>query len=157
MKIDRIEPRYSYICSLAMWLSIDSWNIYQFYANITSTQDAEIVKNLCNSILANLFNIDIFFGLVCLILSIQIWRHKQTGLYFAFTYLVYTAITTFSLFILGDALIHYERQQRVWEGGTPMLQFIYVALLLVIGCLSVLGYISSQVILWAIKKIRDRR
>ena len=94
--------------------------------------------------------------MVCLILSIQIWKQKQTIIYFCYTYLIYTAITTFSLVILGDTLIHYEQQQGVWGGGTPMGQALYIGLLIVIGIISAFSYLSRQAVLWVIKKIRDR-
>lgn len=154
--LNRISIRYLYIFNLAIWLVIDSWYIYRFYANISSNRTPSLVSSECDSFLSHLFWIDLFFCSIGFILAAQILKQKQTGIYFVFTYVIYTGLTIFSLFKLGDTLIHYQQQQGVWDGGSPMGQFLYLVLILAIGIITSFTYVLTKTIAWVAAKLRDR-
>ncbi len=154
--LNRVAIRYFYIFNLAIWLVIDGWYIYKFYANISSNLAPRLVSGECDSILSYLFWIDLSFCLIGFIISAQILKLKQTGIYFVFTYVVYAGLTIFSLFKLGDTLIHYQQQQGVWAGGSPMGQFLYLVLILAVGIITSSTYILTKIISWVGAKLRDR-
>ncbi len=148
--------RYLYIFNLAIWLVVDIWQLDRFYTNIRSDRSPRLVSDLCSSILSNLFWSDLFFCSIGIILAAKILAQKQNILYFALTYVVYTGLTIFSLFGLGDSLIHYQQQQRVWDGGSPMGQFLYILAIVAIGIIVTAGYILNKIISWVMSKLRDR-
>jgi hypothetical protein len=143
-----IKSKYSYISFVIVWLAINTWFIYQFQYNIESDKSPNIVQDVCESISSYLFNINLFFVALGITLSAIFLYERKTGLYFVFTYLIHTALTIFNIFQLNDSLIHYTKQQGVWGGGSPMGDFLYVCLLLIIGLVGVVPYLLWQSWKW---------
>lgn len=50
------------------------------------------------------------------------------------------SFTIFNSFQLNDALINYTQRRGVWGGGSPMGDFLYVCLLLLVGLVVVAPY-----------------
>jgi hypothetical protein len=136
-----LKSKYSYVSLLTVWLIINAGFIYQFQSNIGSNKSPKIVQDACELILNYLFNINLFFAMAGITLAAILLRQGKTGIYFVFTYLVHTALTIFIAFQLSDSLIHYTQQQGVWGGGSPMGEFLYIFLLLIIGLVGVLPYL----------------
>jgi uncharacterized membrane protein len=150
-----IKLRYIYLFYLVTWLVIDSWNIYQFYADLSSSQDPNNIKSSCGSILNSLFLIDLIFGSIGLVISTIISQRKQTNIYFLFTYITYLLLTTLSMTNMPSDLIHYEQQHQVWGGGSPY-GIIYVFLVVAIGLGVLLINVMIKTIGWLIDRLRNR-
>lgn len=150
-----IKLRYIYLFYLITWLVIDSWSIYQFYADLSSSRSPELVKSSCGSILNSLFLIDLSFGSIGLVISAIISQRKQTNLYFLFTYITYLGLTTLSMTNMPSDLIHYEQQHDVWSGGSPY-GIVYVILVVAIGLGVLLINVMIKTIGWLIDRARNR-
>lgn len=151
-----IKSKYSYVSFLVVWLTINSGFIYQFQFNIGSNKSPAIVQDTCELILSYLFKINLFFALIGITLAGMLLSRKKTGIYFVFTYLVHTALTIFNSFQLNSSLIHYAQQKGIWGGGSPMGEFLYICLLLIIGLVGVVPYLLWQAFLWVRTKFSGR-
>jgi hypothetical protein len=143
-----IKSKHSYVFLLIIWLAISGWFIYQFKSNIESDKSPAIVEEICQSILSYLFHINLFFVAIGIGLSVIFLIEKKTSIYFVFTYLIHTILTVFNAFQLNDSLIRYTQQRGVWGGGSPMGDFLYILLLLMIGLVVVTPYLLWQLFLW---------
>jgi hypothetical protein len=150
------KSKYSYASFLIVWLTINAGFIYQFQSNIGSDKSPKVVQDICELILSYLFNINLFFALAGITLAAILLSQGKTGIYFVFTYLVHTALTIFNAFQLGDSLIHYSQQKGVWGGGSPMGDFLYIFLLLLIGLMGVLPYLLWQAFVWVRARFSKR-
>jgi D-alanyl-lipoteichoic acid acyltransferase DltB (MBOAT superfamily) len=150
-----IKLRYVYICYLVTWLVIDGWSIYQFYADLSSSQSSETIKSSCGSILSGLFLIDLIFGFIGLVISTIISQRKQTNIYFLFTYITYLGLTTLSMTSMPSDLIHYEQHHNVWSGGSPY-GIVYVILVVAIGLGVLFINGMSKLIMWLVSQARNR-
>jgi D-alanyl-lipoteichoic acid acyltransferase DltB (MBOAT superfamily) len=150
-----IKLRYTYLFYLVTWLVIDIWNIYQFYADLSSNQAPELVKSSCGSILSNLFLIDLSFGFIGLVISAIISQRKQTNIYFLFTYITYLGLTTLSMTNMPSDLIHYEQQHHAWSGGSPYgIIYVFLVVAIGLGVLFING--MSKMIVWLVTQVRNR-
>ncbi len=150
-----IKLRYTYLFYLVTWLVIDVWSIYQFYADLGSSQAPEIVKSSCSAILNSLFLIDLIFGFVGLVISAIISHRKKTNIYFLITYITYLGLTTLSMTSMPSGLIHYEQQHNVWGGGSPYgIIYVFLVVAIGLGVLFITG--MSKMIVWLFDRVRNR-
>jgi D-alanyl-lipoteichoic acid acyltransferase DltB (MBOAT superfamily) len=150
-----IKLRYVYIFYLVTWLVIDIWNVYQFYADLSSSRSPELVKSSCGSILNSLFLIDLIFGFIGLVISAIISQRQKTNIYFLFTYITYLGLTTLSMTSMPSELIHYEQQHQVWGGGSPYgIIYVFLVVAIGLGVLFINGMIKT--IGWLIDRVRKR-